>query len=236
MSIETWQEEFLPNMELGIQDACELGVVAAVEHCTRKWVGLQSDNLAKHKLIKVERSTGLMEEHPDGSKDYYFSGAADCALCRMTEMLQDRYDSILIQYPGATIDTDSCIGCPLMLSRNGVSCTDRTPDERESPWYKFFLEDDAKPMLDALIKTQQYIKMYPPRGKLHVPQDGDWDLLNSLSLLAVTDGNYTVVTFPKEAFQTAYKSIPKLWFDGSTLAFMNSSTREVFYKCVDQIK
>lgn len=140
MSIESWKAEFYPV------EASNVPSERAVEHSLRKWIGLRSENLAKHSVRKV---TSIIHDSFGG---HLTVSAMSCALCKYW------YTPI----NNTPLDEDEndyrfrCARCPLALSREGVPCDRRLSDERSSPWHTFTHSGNPEPMIAALLKAKDY--------------------------------------------------------------------------------
>lgn len=124
MSIETWKLEFYP-VPADVFTPVERRrlLLQAIEHSIRKWTGLLPRNLQKH---NVAVKNGLVV-NTNGCSGSIEISSKTCALCK-------RYNS--------------CTKCPLYKSL-GTYCDNGA----HSPYRKFTLGDDPKPMIKALKKA-----------------------------------------------------------------------------------
>lgn len=73
MSIETWQEEFMPTPADEPDD-----IDSALVHVQTKWGGMTKENLEKHG-VSVDGKGVLY----DAEEDFFFVTADTCALCQI---------------------------------------------------------------------------------------------------------------------------------------------------------
>lgn len=134
MSLATWKEEFYSV------PAKFVGPAQATAHSLTKWIGLRSENLAKH---DVRACVQWIRDLAD--VDYPILGlridAASCALC-------SHYDS-----------GDDCDLCPLSIVRGGIRCDRPRKDENESPYSMFTAHHDPEPMIMWLTRAMEFEKL-----------------------------------------------------------------------------
>lgn len=140
MSMESWKEEFYPATAEEMKDRFDSrGATAAdlIKHCIQKWIGARSSNLARHGLSKVSDDSFLAEDEAKAEEEECFDfDNGSCALCAA-------YQSQSVMY-------HPCKRCPLYVSRDHVSCTNKSDRENVSPYDDFIDNNDPEPMIEAL--------------------------------------------------------------------------------------
>lgn len=138
MSIETWEEEFMP-----VPAYAEMSTLEAIEHSIRKWVGLREENLRRHGLSQDEDL--IMENRGHG---YTYINDTSCALC--IKFLSDRHRT----------SVSSCVRCPLYAALGKTECANpQRYGLRESPYDIFLKRGDPEPMITSLLLTKYNITM-----------------------------------------------------------------------------
>lgn len=139
MSKASWLKEFYPiSVEELFSRTPEPTDVELVEHCLRKWEGATKENLKKHNLHKLG-----IDIFTNTKNSLVLSfGSDSCALC-------ERYNQT---------DDDSCLGCPIYESRDGVACYDPSSGNDDSPYRTFLMASDAKPMIETLKIALEWAK------------------------------------------------------------------------------
>lgn len=138
MSMESWKEEFYPATAEEMKDRFDSRSATAadlIKHCIQKWVGARESNLVRHGLSKVSDDCFLAEDTAGGYKCFDFDSQS-CALCAVYQSQSERY------HP--------CERCPLYVSRDHVSCTNKSDSEDISPYDDFIDNNNPEPMIEAL--------------------------------------------------------------------------------------
>lgn len=137
MSLQSWKEEFYPMR------AWDTLKEAAAEHSLKKWIGLRSENLARHGLI-ADGSAICEEERQHISLSI---NDRTCALCK--------------HYLRLGSCEAPCASCPIM-QLTGYSCDDdayhRENYGTESPYGQFLDNKNPEPMIALLERVVDYEK------------------------------------------------------------------------------
>ena len=140
MSVRTWFDEFCPEIE----DPKNMSDEDAVQHALKKYTGLLSENLQKHKVTFNPISTKilLIEE---GEEVYWENhgrsiiGVLTCSLCL-------KYDV-------------HCEKCPLQLTKIEYGCLHGLYGVGEkSPYSKTLRTKNPLPMIEALTETLEFVR------------------------------------------------------------------------------
>jgi hypothetical protein len=108
-------------------------VSGALKHSIRKWTGLLTENLEKHKLVSVH------DEYEIRSKGGIFEINADsCALCRLSQ--KEANNELVYQI--------YCTKCPLAQVVDYCMTTDMN-----QPFNSWSSTGNPKPMIKALEKA-----------------------------------------------------------------------------------
>lgn len=135
MSAETWLKEFYPV------EAHHVTWEEALDHSIRKWTGLRSKNMKRHRLKFSEMNYRFLHD-TEHDRIFLSIDAGSCALC-VHHDFDERYN---------------CRSCPLAKSRGGVPCDSRTFEEqtacRLSPYSEFVERGNPEPMIAALLEAK----------------------------------------------------------------------------------
>lgn len=134
MSLATWRAEFYPiTAKQAVERKEDL-----VAHSLQKWRGLTKANLKKHNVRQGTGSDRSKLLDNDNLSSFWVSDET-CALC---EGFQPRDDC-----------SPRCGACPLLKVRRGVACDNYCGRETRSPYTKFTLEGDPRPMIKWLERA-----------------------------------------------------------------------------------
>ena len=142
MSLKSWCKEFYPIL------AEQTKIEDAVAHSLRKWIGLRSENLAKHGCRVTKRgSTGIpyVEEPSDECVDWRTDKAVcitsdTCALCHHYLLEEDDHIS------------NVCERCPL-YKHLGKPCDGGKFNGERRPYEYWYETLNPEPMISALQST-----------------------------------------------------------------------------------
>lgn len=136
MSLRTWEKEFYSKT--ADQAAGQYSSdVKLVEHSLKKWEGLKSSNLKRHKC-RVDTFLGVVDSDREAR---LVVGSESCALC--------------VAYLNVATN---CEDCPLAKVRKGVRCDKAMESESRSPWTVFVDDRNPKPMLRWLKKALKMVQ------------------------------------------------------------------------------
>jgi len=148
MSLTTWKQEFYSIEASDLVKSNSNDLVAIVKHSLRKWKGLRSKNLRKHRLVYNPNIKSIQEE---GTKNTFTISMHSCSLCKYAG----------IQAGVKVLETpywkSICGFCPLYKVRANVPC-DRISYTQTSPWGIFVLKGDPEPMIRDLKETLKAVK------------------------------------------------------------------------------
>lgn len=133
MSVDTWINEFM-SIEA---DEVEGNNEDYLNHSIKKWYGLQSENLSKHKM-KVG-GVDYFSVIEDNEGKTVVVGSQSCALC--------------VHH----LDDGSCGSCPIVRF-TGRACDESDENDEMSPWGEWVKNKNPKPMIVLLEETLKWVK------------------------------------------------------------------------------
>lgn len=133
MSVDTWINEFM-SIEA---DEVEGNNEDYLNHSIKKWYGLQSENLSKHKM-KVG-GVDYFSVIEDNEGKTVVVGSQSCALC--------------VHH----LDDGSCGSCPIVRF-TGRACDESDEKDEMSPWGEWVKNKNPKPMIVLLEETLEWVK------------------------------------------------------------------------------
>ena len=129
MTLKAWKEKYYPK-----EASKDMTTMQALDHSILKWSGLSKATLDSFALT---RHRFLVDEDNEG--DLFVVGINTCALC------------VKFIY-------EKCWGCPLFEVRGHTPCCEELGDEQVSPYDKFTVNGNPRPMLRWLHKARKMLE------------------------------------------------------------------------------
>lgn len=145
MSARTWLKEFYPveAVTFSGKRRTKKNLLAALDHSDRKWDGMRSRNLSRHKVILF--SYELWE----GDKVFLSICGGSCALCQIVGREKSK-DSGFEHF-------FCCNRCPVFKVRGGVPCDELRPREKMAPYHQLNHGDGPARMLYWLKRARKMV-------------------------------------------------------------------------------
>ena len=133
MSVNTWINEFMPVEADEVKGSNK----DYINHSLKKWYGLQSENLSKHKMKVGDVDYFSIIEDNEGNT--VTIGSPSCALC--------------VHH----LDDGGCGSCPIVRFK-GHTCDESGEKGELSSWDEWVQNKDPKPMIKLLEQTLKWVK------------------------------------------------------------------------------
>ena len=129
MTLKAWKEKYYPK-----EASKDMTTVQALDHSILKWSGLSEATLDSFALT---RNGFIVDDDNEGG--CFIVGIGTCALC-------------------VKFFDDFCAGCPLYEVHGNTPCCEELGDEQVSPYNKFIVNGNPRPMLRWLHKAKKMLE------------------------------------------------------------------------------